>query len=98
MSRGAFRRRAALDVWSMNFGPSMTPMVDVVLVILIFFMASASFVGPEWFLRAALPVLARPAFDGGDLLQDGPRHRLLVDLVRPVGDSQRADRLLSISL
>lgn len=45
----------------MNFGPSMTPMVDVVLVMLIFFMASASFVGPEWFLRAALPV-----FDGSE--------------------------------
>lgn len=51
----ALRRRGALDVWSANFGPSMTPMVDVVLVILIFFMASTAFVGPEWFLRAALP-------------------------------------------
>jgi len=61
VSRRRFQRRSALDVWSMNFGPSMTPMVDVVLVILIFFMASASFVGPEWFLRAALPVLG-----GGD--------------------------------
>ena len=30
-------------------------MVDVVLVILIFFMASIVFVGPEWFLPAALP-------------------------------------------
>lgn len=32
-------------------------MVDVVLVILIFFMASIVFVGPEWFLPAALPAL-----------------------------------------
>jgi len=38
-----------------RFGPNMTPMVDVVLVILIFFMASTAFIGPEWFLRAALP-------------------------------------------
>jgi biopolymer transport protein ExbD len=30
-------------------------MVDVVMVILIFFMASTSFVGAEWFLRAAIP-------------------------------------------
>jgi biopolymer transport protein ExbD len=37
-------------------GPNMTPMVDVVMVILIFFMASASILGPEWFLRSALPV------------------------------------------
>jgi len=33
----------------------MTPMVDVVMVILIFFMASASFVGAEWFLKTATP-------------------------------------------
>lgn len=37
----------------------MTPMVDVVMVILIFFMASAAFLGSEWFLRAAIP------FDAG---------------------------------
>ncbi|MCW5755872.1 MAG: biopolymer transporter ExbD [Phycisphaeraceae bacterium] len=36
-------------------GPNLAPMVDVVLVILIFFMASVAFVGPEWFLPAALP-------------------------------------------
>lgn len=51
----AFRRRSALHTWEMNFGPNMTPMVDVVMVILIFFMASTSFVGTEWFLRAAIP-------------------------------------------
>jgi biopolymer transport protein ExbD len=33
----------------------MTPMVDVVMVILVFFMASAVFLGPEWFLRTAIP-------------------------------------------
>jgi len=33
----------------------MTPMVDVVMVILIFFMASAAFLGAEWFLKAAIP-------------------------------------------
>jgi biopolymer transport protein ExbD len=33
----------------------MTPMVDVVMVILIFFMASATFAGAEWFLRTGLP-------------------------------------------
>jgi biopolymer transport protein ExbD len=41
----------------------MTPMVDVVMVILVFFMAAASFVGPEWFLRATLP--AEGAAGGG---------------------------------
>tara|TARA_R110002073_G_scaffold336260_2_gene531546 strand:+ start:96711 stop:97211 length:501 start_codon:yes stop_codon:yes gene_type:complete len=40
---------------SSRFGPNMTPMVDVTLVILIFFMASASIGGLEWFLQAELP-------------------------------------------
>lgn len=52
---GGFRRRGALHTWSLHFGPNMTPMVDVVMVILVFFMASAAFLGPEWFLRALLP-------------------------------------------
>lgn len=50
-----FRRRDALHGYSLHFGPNMTPMVDVVMVILIFFMASAAFLGSEWFLRAAIP-------------------------------------------
>lgn len=47
--------RSALRQWELRFGPNMTPMVDIVMVILIFFMAGTAFVGPEWFLRAALP-------------------------------------------
>jgi biopolymer transport protein ExbD len=54
MSR-AFRKRSALHGHELHFGPNMTPMVDVVMVILIFFMASASFAGSEWFLRTAIP-------------------------------------------
>ena len=42
------------------YGPNLAPMVDVVLVILIFFMASIVFVGPEWFLPAAIPAEANP--------------------------------------
>jgi biopolymer transport protein ExbD len=56
-----FRRRDALSLHEMHFGPNMTPMVDVVMVILIFFMASATFVGSEWFLKTALPRPAPPA-------------------------------------
>lgn len=55
MSRGQYgnslRRRGALQVWQGRFGPNMTPMVDIVLVILIFFMAGTTLVSPEWFLR-----------------------------------------------
>lgn len=56
-----FRRRSALHASSVHFGPNMTPMVDVVMVILIFFMVSAAFLGPEWFLSALIPKEAPPA-------------------------------------
>jgi len=49
------RRRNIVDGSRGHFGPTMTPMVDVVLVILIFFMASTTIAGREWFLRASLP-------------------------------------------
>jgi biopolymer transport protein ExbD len=52
---GPLRRRGAAHRRDDSLGPSMTPMVDVVLVILIFFMASTTFLGPEWLLRSALP-------------------------------------------
>jgi biopolymer transport protein ExbD len=45
-------------MYEAHFGPNMTPMVDVVMVILVFFMASSAILGPEWFVRAALPVAA----------------------------------------
>ncbi|MEZ6319152.1 MAG: biopolymer transporter ExbD [Phycisphaerales bacterium] len=50
-----FRERGALAVHELHFGPNMTPMVDVVMVILIFFMASTALLGPEWFIRAHVP-------------------------------------------
>lgn len=51
----AFRRRNAQALYETHVGPNMTPMVDVVMVILIFFMASTAFLGPEWFLKSYLP-------------------------------------------
>ena len=52
--RHGFRRRDARAVHDLHFGPNMTPMVDVVLVILIFFMAGAALLGPELLLRAGI--------------------------------------------
>jgi biopolymer transport protein ExbD len=74
MSR-PFRRRSALHTWELHFGPNMTPMVDVVMVILVFFMASASFAGGEWFLRTAIPregKAATPPKQEGDPFQLPP--------------------------
>lgn len=52
--RRGFRRRNAAVAASRHFGPNMTPMVDIVMVILIFFMAGSAFMGPEWFLNVAV--------------------------------------------
>ncbi|CAN5730322.1 hypothetical protein BH11PLA1_BH11PLA1_05950 [soil metagenome] len=61
--RSALRRRSPLGRASTHIGPNMTPMVDVVMVILVFFMVSAAFAGPEWFLSTLLP---RPALAEGE--------------------------------
>lgn len=58
--RAIARRGSALAGWDMHYGPNMTPMVDVVMVILVFFMTSSAILGPEWFLKSALPVNAPP--------------------------------------
>lgn len=76
-----FRRRNALHQWHLHFGPNMTPMVDVVMVILVFFMASTAFIGPEWLLRIGLAEEDTPQ-DGGFRL--GPAE-LIVRLSVPDG-------------
>lgn len=62
-----FRRRNALHQWHLHFGPNMTPMVDVVMVILVFFMASTAFIGPEWLLRLGLAEDTAPVSAGFQL-------------------------------
>jgi biopolymer transport protein ExbD len=82
---GGFRPRGAASRGTLHFGPNMTPMVDIVMVILVFFMASAAFVGPEWFLQAQAvdrqpaPALTKP--DGGGSVQAAPL--VLRVLVKP---------------
>lgn len=65
--RKPFRNRSAAAIHDTHIGPNMTPMVDVVMVILIFFMASAALMGPEWLLRTALP---SPKAAGSAVLQE----------------------------
>lgn len=59
----------------MHYGPNMTPMVDVVMVILVFFMASTAVMGPEWMLRTALPVRRAAA-----LPSEVPREEVRLDV------------------
>lgn len=59
--KGILKARSAASVYTAHSGPNMTPMVDVVMVILVFFMASAAVLGPEWFVRSVLPVRSSAA-------------------------------------
>ena len=52
---GTDRNRSARATYESHIGPTLTPMVDVVMVILIFFMASTVVLGPEWFIPARVP-------------------------------------------
>lgn len=85
MSHHAFRRRNALAQHDLHYGPNMTPMVDVVMVILVFFMASAVFLGPEWFLRTAIPVVK----SGAAAPASSEKKTLRISLTRD-GDDSRA--------
>ena len=79
-----------------RFGPNMTPMVDVVLVILIFFMAATTIAGQEWFLKVDLPETHEQ--DSASLQFDLPTPMLDVTLfmqgnaimVRGLGDAPRS--------
>lgn len=54
MSHDRFRAKSARREWEERFGPNMTPMIDVVLCILIFFMAGSTFLGQEWFITTEM--------------------------------------------
>jgi biopolymer transport protein ExbD len=61
-----WRRRDALAIYEAHAGPNMTPMVDVVMVILIFFMATTVIIGPEFLLGAGIEA-------GADTARPDPR-------------------------
>lgn len=67
-ARSRWRRLDARSLYEAGRGPNMTPMVDVVMVILVFFMASTVILGPEMLLAAGLesgeapPAEADPRF------------------------------------
>ena len=79
-----YRTRNAQALYEMHYGPNMTPMVDVVMVILIFFMASAAMLGPEWFVRTNLPRAAAVSAP----TSDAPPLRLTLAMTRDEGSTQ----------
>ncbi len=82
----ALRRRLSLaQARDLHHAPNMTPMVDVVMVILVFFMASSAVLGPEWFIKSALPVRSAAAGAANETL------RLEFTLRSAPGDSTSPD-------
>src|SRR5262245_11699423 len=67
-------------------GPNMTPLVDVVMVILIFMMLAGTFGGTEWYLTSNLPY--SPKGGGGAPLPAGvvPDQPLEIKVDSPVPD------------
>ena len=67
-------------------GPNMTPLVDVVMVILIFMMLAGTFGGTEWFLTSNLPY--SPKGGGGAPLPAGfvPDQPLEIKVDSPLPD------------
>lgn len=76
------RKRSVFDHSEQRSGPMMTPMVDVVLVILIFFMASTTIAGYEWFLEAGVEAETASEEQEQDARFDLPAAVIDVDLVR----------------
>lgn len=94
----AMRMRNAASVASRHFGPNMTPMVDVVMVILIFFMAGSTILGPEWFVGARVDDQTTAA-EGSDSPEDQPADdpfaldleptRVMIELIPDAGGQTR---------
>jgi biopolymer transport protein ExbD len=67
---------------SANIGPNMTPMVDVVMCILIFFMLGSSFLAPELFLQSNMPAIDKAGTVDAQTSAKLPAVRLFIQMHR----------------
>ena len=70
-----------------HVGPNMTPMVDVVMCILIFFMLGSSFIVPEMFLKSTMPAVDTKGLGTEKTDQKMPAVRLYIKLNRKDEDT-----------
>jgi biopolymer transport protein ExbD len=63
-------KRRPMEQHRFESGPDMTPLVDVVMVILIFLMLLGTFAGSEWYLQQNLPY-SKTATGGGEIPPGG---------------------------
>jgi biopolymer transport protein ExbD len=83
MSSGG--KRGPLKKVAAHTGPNMTPMVDVVMCILIFFMLGSTFVASEQFLQSSMPAIDKQGLGQQETTQKLPAVRLQIK-VRRNGD------------
>lgn len=79
-------RRGVLKKMSTHVGPNMTPMVDVVMCILIFFMLGTSLAVPELFLKSNTAAIDKGGLGSEQGTQKLPAVLLRIELTRVPGD------------
>jgi biopolymer transport protein ExbD len=67
-------------------GPNMTPLVDVVMVILIFLMLAGSFGGAEHYLVSSTPVTKTGGGGNSSVVPDDTQYTITVDSPRDFSD------------
>ena len=75
-------RRGVLKKMQVHIGPNMTPMVDVVMCILIFFMLGSSLATPELFLKSNTAAIDKAGLGSEKGTQKLPDVRMNIKLVR----------------
>jgi biopolymer transport protein ExbD len=83
---GGGKRKGPLKKMA-HTGPNMTPMVDVVMCILIFFMLGSSFIVPELFLQNSMPAIDKAGLGTEASNQKLPAVRLNIKLRRQGDDT-----------
>src|SRR6185312_9268592 len=81
-----YARRGVLKKMAVHVGPNMTPMVDVVMCILIFFMLGSSLALPELFLKSNT-VINKNGLGTEQTTQELPAVRMNIKLQRQGADT-----------
>jgi biopolymer transport protein ExbD len=81
------QRRGVLKKMSAHVGPNMTPMVDVVMCILIFFMLGSSLTVPELFLTSNTAAIEKNGLGTEQGTQKLPAVKMSIKLARQGSDT-----------
>jgi biopolymer transport protein ExbD len=81
------RRRGVLKKMSVNVGPNMTPMVDIVMCILIFFMLTTSIAAPNLFLKSNTAAISKEGLGTMEGDTKLPAVRMTIKLARQAGET-----------